>query len=38
MSKKNVFNDGVENAEEKGNKDQRLNMPAGSKRPLNTNR
>jgi len=39
MAKKtNVFNDGVKNAEEKGNRDERLNMPAGSKRPQNTSK
>ena len=36
--KTNVFNDGVKNADEKGNIDERLNMPVGSKRPLNTSR
>ena len=36
MSKKNVFNDGVKNAEEKNNTGERLNMPAGRKRPLKT--
>ena len=36
MSKKNVFNDGVKNAEEKGNVDERLNMPAGSRKPGKT--
>jgi len=36
MSKKNVFNDGVKNAEEKGNIGERLKMPAGSKKPLTT--
>ena len=36
--KTNVFNDGVKNAEDKGNIDERLNMPVGSKRPLNTSR
>ena len=36
--KKNVFKDGVKNAEEKSNIDERLNMPIGSKRPQNTAR
>jgi len=36
MAKNNVFNDGVKNAEEKSNIDQRLNMPVGRKRPLKT--
>ena len=36
--KTNVFNDGVKNAEEKSNIGERLNMPVGSKRPLNTSR
>ena len=36
--KTNVFNDGVKNADEKCNLDERLNMPAGTKRPLNTSK
>jgi len=36
--KTNVFNDGVKNAEEKSNTDERLNMPIGKKRPLNTSK
>ena len=38
MSKKNVFNDGVKNAEDKGNIKERLNMPAGSKKPGKTSK
>ena len=38
IKKTNVFNDGVKNAEDKGNIGERLNMPVGSKRPLNTSR
>ena len=36
--KTTVLNDGVKNADEKGNINERLNMPVGSKRPLNTSR
>jgi len=36
MAKKNVFNDGVINAEENENIGERLNMPAGKKRPQQT--
>ena len=36
--KKNVFNDGVKNAEDNENIGERVNMPAGSKRPQNTAR
>jgi hypothetical protein len=31
--KKNVFNDGVKNAEDNENIGERLNMPLGKKRP-----
>jgi len=34
--KKNVFNDGVKNAEDNENIGERLNMPVGSKRPRKT--
>ena len=36
--KKNVLNDGVENAEEQQNIHKRRNMPAGKKRPQITAR
>ena len=36
--KKNVFNDGVKNAEDNENIGERLNMPIGSKKPLNTSK
>ncbi|MDR2570545.1 MAG: hypothetical protein LBD23_09645 [Oscillospiraceae bacterium] len=36
--KTNVFNDGVKNADEKGNLGERLNMPVGSKNPPNTSK
>ena len=36
--KTNVFNDGVKNAEDNENIGERLNMPIGSKRPLNTSK
>jgi len=35
MSKKNVFNDGVKNADKTEN-DADTNMPAGKKKPMNT--
>jgi len=35
MYKKNVFNDGVKNAEETENHDD-TNMPAGKKKPFKT--
>jgi len=34
--KKNVFNDGVKNAEDNENIGERLNMPLGSRRPQDT--
>jgi hypothetical protein len=36
--KTNVFNDGVKNADEKGNVGERMNMPEGSKKPHNTSK
>jgi hypothetical protein len=36
--KKNVFKDGVKNAEDNENIGERLNMPVGSKRPKNTSK
>lgn len=36
--KTSAVNDGVKNADKKGNLGERLNMPVGSKNPPNTSR
>ena len=37
-NKTSALNDGVKNADEKGNLSERLNMPTGSRNPPNTSR